>query len=363
MALCGSLAVFAGGCMSNTAPAEASVTGTATFRERLALPPNAVFEATLEDVSRADATAEVLGSTRVESPGNPPYRFAISYDPSRIDPAHRYAVRARITLDGELMFTSDTQHGVLTQGQPDQVDILLRRTGSGGGAAPAASPAVTAGAAAATATSPARRLRGLYSYMADAGLFQDCATGQRLPVVQEADNAALEAAYSAARSAPGAPMLATVDGRIETRQPMEGAARPMLIVERFVSVAPGTCSDAASTATLENTYWKLMWLGSQPVTVADNQREPHFVLQSETKRVAGSGGCNRMMGSYTLDGEKLAFGQLAGTMMACPEGMELERAFHAALQQVARWRIDDETLELFDAAGVSVAGFESRYMK
>jgi hypothetical protein len=30
---------------------------------------------------------------------------------------------------------------------------------------------------------------------------------------------------------------------------------------------------------------------------------------------------------------------------------------------VARWRIEGETLELFDGAGVSVASFESRYMK
>jgi uncharacterized lipoprotein YbaY/heat shock protein HslJ len=364
MTLWGSLAAVAGGCMSKTAPAEASLTGTATFRERLALPANAVFEATLEDVSRADASAEVLGSTRMESPGNPPYTFTISYDPTRIDPTHRYAVRARITVDGSLMFTTDTQHAVLTQGQPDRVDILLRRAGSGAGSGVAAVPGVAAGAAAAADTAlSARRLRGLYSYMADSGLFEDCETGQRLPVVQEADNAALEAAYSAARPAPGATLLAIVDGRIEDRKPMEGPVRPMLIVERFVSIAPGACSDGRPTATLENTYWKLMRLGSQPVTVADNQREPHFVLQSETKRVSGSGGCNRMMGSYTLDGDKLAFSQMAGTMMACPEGMDLEQAFHAALQKVAKWRIDGETLELFDAAGVSVAGFESRYMK
>jgi copper homeostasis protein (lipoprotein) len=192
--------------------------------------------------------------------------------------------------------------------------------------------------------------------MADSGLFEDCETGQRLPVVHEADNAALEAAYSAARPAAGAALLAIIDGRIEDREPMEGPVRPMLIVERFVSIAPGACSDARSAATLENTYWKLMRLGLQPVTVADNQREPHFVLQSETKRVSGSGGCNRMMGRYTLDGDKLAFSQMAGTMMACPEGMDVEQAFHAALQKVTTWRTDGETLELFDAAGVSVAG-------
>jgi len=37
---------------------EGAVRGTATYRERMALPPGAVLEATLEDVSRADAAAE-----------------------------------------------------------------------------------------------------------------------------------------------------------------------------------------------------------------------------------------------------------------------------------------------------------------
>src|SRR5688500_7301613 len=120
--------------------------------------------------------------------------------------------------------------------------------------------------------------------------------------------------------------------------------------------------DRPATATLENTYWKLMRLGSDAVTVADDGREPHFILQAEQKRVAGSGGCNRMMGSYALDGSKLTFSQIAGTMMACPQGMEVERAFYAALPRVATWRIDGETLELFDAGGAAVAEFESRYL-
>jgi uncharacterized lipoprotein YbaY len=77
------------------------VTGTATYRERIALPPDAVFEATLEDVSKADAPAEVIGRARVESPGNPPIQFEIPYDPARIDERHRYAVRARIVVAGK----------------------------------------------------------------------------------------------------------------------------------------------------------------------------------------------------------------------------------------------------------------------
>ena len=63
-------AVTAGACTS-IAPPAVTVTGTATYRERMALPPDAVFEATLEDVSRADAPALVVASTRVTSPAVP----------------------------------------------------------------------------------------------------------------------------------------------------------------------------------------------------------------------------------------------------------------------------------------------------
>jgi copper homeostasis protein (lipoprotein) len=202
--------------------------------------------------------------------------------------------------------------------------------------------------------------------MADAGLFTDCASGQRLPVATEGDNAALEAAYSKARPAPGAPVLAVVDGRVELRLPMEGPQRkPTLIVERFVEVVPGSgCPAPAGPAPVENTYWKLVSLRGTPVQLADQQREPHLILQPADRRVVGSGGCNRLMGSYTLEGERLAFSKTAGTMMACPQGvMELERALLDTLPQVTTWRVQGQRLELLDGQGTAVAAFESRYLK
>ena len=55
------------GCGSTGSPVSApsSLSGTATWRERMALPPDAVFEATLEDVSRADAPSILIASTRI----------------------------------------------------------------------------------------------------------------------------------------------------------------------------------------------------------------------------------------------------------------------------------------------------------
>jgi putative lipoprotein len=104
-----------------------SITGTATFRERMALPPGAILEVTLEDVSRAGAPAESVASTRITSPGNPPIGFALAYDPARIRADHRYSVRARIVLNGKLLFTTDSASPVITGGNPISVSLSLRR--------------------------------------------------------------------------------------------------------------------------------------------------------------------------------------------------------------------------------------------
>ena len=68
------------------AAAQAHVTGTASYRERIALPPGAVFEAVLEDVSLADAPAVELGRATIADPGSPPFAFDIAYDPAAIRP-------------------------------------------------------------------------------------------------------------------------------------------------------------------------------------------------------------------------------------------------------------------------------------
>ena len=106
--------------------AAASVTGTATYRERMALPPDAVFEAIIEDVSKADAPALVLGRTEVTSI-QVPVSFSIAYDPAKLDPRARYSVRTRILVEGRLWFTSDTRHPVLRDAGDTRVDIVMRR--------------------------------------------------------------------------------------------------------------------------------------------------------------------------------------------------------------------------------------------
>ncbi len=115
------------------------LTGTVTYRERVALLPGSVVRVTLQDVSRADAPAEVLATWTLTTSGeNVPIPFELGYDPAQIDPRHRYTVRAEIRDGaGGLLWTSDTAYPVLTGGAPgDAVDILVRRVSDPTGGMP-----------------------------------------------------------------------------------------------------------------------------------------------------------------------------------------------------------------------------------
>jgi putative lipoprotein len=124
---------------TGTAMAElATVEGTASYRERIALRPGAVLEVELLDISRADAPADRLASIRIKAPGQVPIPFTLHYDPALIEANHSYAVTAKLILRGEVVFRSDTVHPVLTPGAGDSVEILMVRTAAGTPAPPAA---------------------------------------------------------------------------------------------------------------------------------------------------------------------------------------------------------------------------------
>jgi len=117
---------FLAGCQSteqNGAPQEVvaenmnmkMVTGTVSYRERIALPENALVTVTLEDISLADAPSKVLATQEFTTDGKQvPFAFELKYDASQIKANHRYNVRASIHVDSKLRFTTDTIAPVIT---------------------------------------------------------------------------------------------------------------------------------------------------------------------------------------------------------------------------------------------------------
>jgi copper homeostasis protein (lipoprotein) len=490
--------------------ADAQVRGTATFGERVKLPANAVFEATLEDVTGAGAAGSVVGRTRIQGPGNPPIRFTIDYDQSRIEPRHVYMVRARVLVGSRQRYVANHSDLVLTWGNGRRVSLLLQRSNaplapeageegsravsrseiarnevshgdvshgdvsrddgsrsenarseSSRGEASSSSASSSTGSAIFTGNLPCadctavrhqlelfpdgsyflrraylgkgrdafvdevgrwtlsrdgstltlkgssdttRRIaigkqdtlrvlgsagkksaspgsntlaltnrappleprlemRGMFMYMADAGRFTECASGESWPVATEGDNATLESAYARKRRRDGEEMLVKVVGRVTMRPRMEGSGRERaIVVERFLDIRPGErCGGGGATtnAALENTYWKLTSLGDRPVAVRAGPQEPYLRLNAGTGRMSGWTGCSGVSGRYRANDASHTFTTLMSMRTTCPSGAELERRYLAMLRTVSRAKITRQRLELFDARGKSLARFEA----
>jgi putative lipoprotein len=130
-----SLVLFLFGCTSTpvvpatgAGTATSKVTGSVTYRERIALPPSAVITVQLVDVSLADAPAVLIAEQVITTAGRQvPFEFALEYDASRIQPSHTYAVQVRIENGDQLLFISDEMNPVITRDAPTHLDIVVRR--------------------------------------------------------------------------------------------------------------------------------------------------------------------------------------------------------------------------------------------
>ncbi|MFS1976587.1 YbaY family lipoprotein [Vibrio splendidus] len=103
------------------------ISGTVSYRERIALPENAVVTVTLEDISLADAPSTVIATQEFTTDGKQvPLAFELSYDNNKIKANHRYNMRATIHVDGKLRFTTDTIKSVITDVEnTQQADLRL----------------------------------------------------------------------------------------------------------------------------------------------------------------------------------------------------------------------------------------------
>ncbi len=387
-------------------PAHAgSLAGTAAYRERIALPPDAVFEAVLIDTAIADAPARELGRVRLQPAGQPPSlplgRLPASWRGDLSFAGGRTRWQVDLLADGSFQL----RQTFLDRPAPNRFDDIGRwriEPGSnrlelrGGREAPLFFQPLEGGAALAKldlqgealrfrqperlqrlATSqpidPRLHLVGMFRYLADAANIRLCATGARLPVAMEADYRRLEQAYLKAQPVDrrGQPLLVNLEGLITNRPSAEPGQAPhrSLVVERFVGVHPGqgcpqpNTSPNASSApasrpmaplSLRGTLWRLQALQdiSGPTLFNPPGPAPELLLAVDQERASGTGGCNRLIGGFRLAGEELSFSRFASTKMAClADVMAFERRYSEALAQVRRWSIDKRNLLLQDATG------------
>jgi putative lipoprotein len=110
--------------------AERTMRGEVVYRERMALPPDAVVTVQLADVSLADAPAAVVATQTIKPTGQVPIPFELKFDSSAIRKNASYAPQARITVGHRLMFINDVRHAVDPLDDKAQA-VLVRKTAAG----------------------------------------------------------------------------------------------------------------------------------------------------------------------------------------------------------------------------------------
>jgi putative lipoprotein len=115
-------------------------------------------------------------------------------------------------------------------------------------------------------------------------------------------------------------------------------------------------------APLRGLQWLRAPAASVPVPPDAPRQEQQFRLDPLNRELIGSGDCNRFIGSYTLQGDRLRLEPAGGTRLDCePEVIADEQRFLADLLRVRRWRLDPKgRLELGDESGNAVLLMETR---
>ncbi|MEA2115412.1 MAG: META domain-containing protein [Thermodesulfobacteriota bacterium] len=201
-------------------------------------------------------------------------------------------------------------------------------------------------------------VQGMYSYMADAGLFTECLSGARFPVAMEAQNAALERAYLNTPHGQAEPVLVSLEARLTTRPRYGGVGYEEAVVPvRFINIQPGiACTgEKSSKLRLVDNSWRLIELDGKPIELSEDQKNPFVHLQTKDNRMQGFAGCNRFSGTYLVKGSIFLFNKMIRSRMACVDGIEMEENFFRALSATDGYHINGDILELRDRSGKVLA--------
>lgn len=118
---------------------------------------------------------------------------------------------------------------------------------------------------------------------------------------------------------------------------------------RFLSVAAltvaGTLAACAAPSSAPEPLWGSEW---RLQSIAGQAALPEPVASlafPQPGQVAGNGSCNRFFGTVQVDKDRLTFGPLGATKMACIGGAsEQESRYLGALQKAQRYEVQGDTL-------------------
>lgn len=126
----------------------------------------------------------------------------------------------------------------------------------------------------------------------------------------------------------------------------------------LLAISLNACSSPSSQPDLNNTSWVLFKL--KGASVAPKQA-PTLVFKDG--QVSGNASCNSFGGEYKRgSGDSLKFAQMVSTLMACADDslMKQETTYLGILGQVAKYKMENDQLFLYDQGGQVLAEFKKQ---
>ncbi|HET7874943.1 MAG TPA: META domain-containing protein [Methylomirabilota bacterium] len=145
---------------------------------------------------------------------------------------------------------------------------------------------------------------------------------------------------------------------------MSGESFTHTVVVRLDGSELSGCGKPLMSGELTERYWKLIELNGRPAIVPQQGRETHLRLREQDRQAAGSTGCNSFSGQYEREGDRLRFGRMVTTLMACvdPALNTQEQEFLRMLEAVDRGVAVNDDLTLY-AGERAVAKFQAVWLR
>jgi len=110
---------------------ETTLDGTVTYRERMALTPNATIRVALLDETVADRPTVIAETTFTSGTRQVPLAFSLPYNPGSIERGNTYSLLAEIRQDDHLLFMTNEQYQVINNDRTKDIELMLTRAQPG----------------------------------------------------------------------------------------------------------------------------------------------------------------------------------------------------------------------------------------
>ncbi len=205
------------------------------------------------------------------------------------------------------------------------------------------------------------KMRGMYTFADNVGLFTECSSGLSFTVDSLGDSFILEKKYVNTPHSQGEALLVSFSGKLKHR-PGDAESKDVEYIEvvHFRKIYPDQdCSGTQLKNKVVGINWRVIEIGGEPVATDSGVKTPFFFLESKGNRVKGFAGCNRFFGTFLMKGDVFVFNKIASTRMACQKGTILENNFFGALDKTEAYKLEKNLLILLDRNDGVTGKFES----